>query len=83
MLDVGANREAATAFARFLVKHPRDARAEDAAYLQVLALQRDGAADETRRAAQSYLRLYPGGVPPRRDRNVVPADQASPMESAP
>lgn len=60
-LDVGANREAAAAFTRFLVEHAYDARAEDAAYLRVVALQRCGVAAETRRAAQTYLRLFPRG----------------------
>jgi len=61
VLDVGANRQAAEAFARFLAKHPHDARAEDAAYLQIIALQRCGATDEARRAAQAYLRQFPAG----------------------
>ena len=59
VLDSGADRAAAAAFGRFLAKHVRDPRAEDAAYLRVIALQRCGAADEMRRAAQDYLRLYP------------------------
>jgi hypothetical protein len=61
LLDASANREAAAAFARFLAKHPRDPRAEDAAYLHVIALQRCGADDEMRRAAREYLRRYPAG----------------------
>lgn len=61
VLDVGANREAAAAFASFLVRYPRDARAEDAAYLRVIALQRCGADTDMRRAAGEYLRLYPAG----------------------
>jgi hypothetical protein len=61
MLDMGANRDAAAAFARFLIKHPRDTRAEDAAYLRVIALDRSEAAEETRRAAQAYLQLFPKG----------------------
>jgi hypothetical protein len=60
-LAAGAHREAAAAFTHFLLEHPRDARAEDAAYLRVIALERCGDADETRRAAQAYLRLYPTG----------------------
>jgi len=61
VLDVGANREAAAAFASFLVRHPRDPRAEDAAYLRVIALQRCAAEGDMRRAAAEYLRLYPAG----------------------
>lgn len=61
VLDAGANREAAAAFAHFLAAHPRDPRAEDAAYLQIIALQRAGAGEEMRRAADDYLRRYPAG----------------------
>jgi hypothetical protein len=60
-LDAGDNVEAAAAFARFVVRYPRDPRAEDAAYLRVLALQRCGAAGDMRRAAQEYLLSYPAG----------------------
>jgi hypothetical protein len=60
-LDVGDNAEAAAAFASFLVKHPRDPRAEDAAYLRVIALQRSGDNEGVKGAAEEYLRLCPGG----------------------
>jgi len=61
VLEVGENREAAAAFARFLTKHAHDARAEDAAYLRVVALQRAGAPEEARRSARAYLQLFPRG----------------------
>lgn len=60
-LDVGDNAGAAAAFANFLAKHPHDPRAEDAAYLRVIALQRGGNSASVTRAAQEYLRRYPGG----------------------
>jgi outer membrane protein assembly factor BamD (BamD/ComL family) len=60
-LDAGKHREAAAAFTRFLRRHPADRRAEDAAYLRVIALQRLGAREDTRRAAQEYLRRHPTG----------------------
>jgi TolA-binding protein len=60
-LDVGDNRAAAAAFASFLAKHPRDPRAEDAAYLQVIALQRSGDQGSTKAAALEYLHRYPEG----------------------
>ncbi|HEY5242616.1 MAG TPA: FecR domain-containing protein [Polyangiaceae bacterium] len=60
-LDVGDNHEAATKFASFLESHPRDPRAEDAAYLRVIALQRSGDTSRMREAALAYLRLYPAG----------------------
>jgi hypothetical protein len=61
LLDAGANRRAAAEFARFVEGHPRDPRAEDAAYLLIIALQRTGSEDEAKRAAQGYLTRYPGG----------------------
>jgi hypothetical protein len=60
-LDVGDNAGAAAAFASFLVEHPRDPRAEDAAYLRVIAVQRSGDNASMKSAAQEYLRRYPGG----------------------
>lgn len=61
-LDAGANRDAAAAFARFVAAYPGEARAEDAAYLRVIALQRSGADAAMRNAAAEYLRLYPAAL---------------------
>jgi FecR-like protein len=61
LLDAGANRRAAAGFAGFVEAHPRDPRAEDAAYLLVIAFQRSGSDDDARRAAQDYLKRYPAG----------------------
>jgi hypothetical protein len=60
-LDRGDDRGAAAGFARFVAAHPGDARAEDAAYLRVVALQRSGDDAEMKGAALDYLRRYPGG----------------------
>ena len=60
-LDVGDNHQAAAAFANFLENHPRDARAEDAAYLRIIALQRSGDNAGMKQAALEYLRRYPAG----------------------
>lgn len=60
-LDAGDNGAAAAAFARFLAQYGRDPRAEDAAYLRVIALQRAGNVPATRSAAREYLRRYPAG----------------------
>ncbi len=60
-LDRGDNREAAAGFAGFLTEHPRDPRAEDAAYLRVIALERCGDRDATKAAALDYLSRYPAG----------------------
>jgi hypothetical protein len=60
-LERGDNRTAADGFARFLRDHASDARAEDAAYLRVIALQRCGDRQGTWAAALEYLDRYPAG----------------------
>src|SRR5579884_2301529 len=60
-LDIGDNCQAAAAFASFSVEHPRDPRAEDAAYMRVVALQRCGDKERLKEAALEYLRRYPAG----------------------
>jgi hypothetical protein len=63
LLEAGKPAEAAAAFARFGAKYPRDPRAEDAAYLRVIALQKLGATDgELKQAAQQYLARFPRGL---------------------
>lgn len=57
----GDNPRASRLFAAFLRQHPRDSRAEDAAYLRVLALQRAGDASGMKQAAAEYLKRYPRG----------------------
>lgn len=59
--EAGANRDAAVRFARFIHDHGGDARAEDAAYLRVIALERGALNDEARQAAEDYVRRYPQG----------------------
>ena len=59
--DRGDHRNAATSFATFLDRYPSDSRAEDAAYLRVIALQRSGDRDATKGAALDYLRRFPDG----------------------
>ena len=59
--DAGNAREAATRFAAFVARHAGDARAEDAAYLEVIALQRCGDRAGVGSAAADYLRRYPAG----------------------
>jgi hypothetical protein len=60
-LDRGDPSGAAGRFERFVEAHPRDPRAEDAAYLRVIALQRIGDSARMREAAGEYLRRYPAG----------------------
>jgi hypothetical protein len=60
LLERGDDCEAAAGFAGYVASHPDDRRAEDAAYLRVIALQRCGSDDDMKRAAREYLRRYPG-----------------------
>jgi cytoskeletal protein RodZ len=60
-LTAGDNARASNLFADFLLQHARDPRAEDAAYLRVLAFQRGGDSSRMQQAAKEYLRRYPNG----------------------
>lgn len=60
-LNAGQPRTAAQEFERFSEAYPSDPRAEDAAYLRVLALERAGDVSARRAAARAYLRRYPSG----------------------
>ncbi|HVY25868.1 MAG TPA: FecR domain-containing protein [Polyangiaceae bacterium] len=60
-LDRSDDSQAAALFGAFVAQHPRDARAEDACYLRVLAFQRAGNTNAMRRAARDYLTRYPRG----------------------
>jgi outer membrane protein assembly factor BamD (BamD/ComL family) len=61
VLNSGNNTSAASLFGAFLGEHPRDPRAEDAAYLRVIALQRAGELRGMKRAAAEYLSRHPSG----------------------
>jgi TolA-binding protein len=56
--DYGAAADRLDAFAR---THPDDDRAEDSAFLVIVALQRAGRRPEAAAAAKSYLARYPAG----------------------
>jgi Putative zinc-finger/FecR protein len=60
-LNSGDNAGASARFGAFVNEHPRDSRAEDAAYLRVIALQRAGDVSAMKRAAVAYLSRYPNG----------------------
>lgn len=60
-LNAGQPGVAAQQFRRFAERFPSDPRAEDAAYLRVLALDRASDAAGRRAAAREYLRRYPTG----------------------
>ena len=57
----GDNARAIALFGSFLAQHPRDPRAEDAAYLRILALQRANDSAGAHQAARDYLARYPRG----------------------
>jgi TolA-binding protein len=57
----GDNDHAAALLRAFVSAHPGDSRAEDAAYLRVLALQRAGNLSGMQQAATEYLHRYPRG----------------------
>jgi hypothetical protein len=60
-LNGGSGRDAAAKFTSFLQKYPRNARAEDAAYLRIIAFQRSGDTAAMKEASLAYLRHYPTG----------------------
>jgi hypothetical protein len=60
-LHRGESRSAAVKFENFLERYPGDPRAEDAAYLRVLALRQSGDQSAMQSAARAYLRRYPKG----------------------
>ena len=59
LFERGDECEAAAGFARYSASYPDDPHAEDSAYLRVIALQRCGSDDDTKRAAREYLSRYP------------------------
>jgi hypothetical protein len=59
LLERGDDCEAAAGFARYVASYPDDRRAEDAAYLRVIALQRCGSDVDMKQAARDYLSRYP------------------------
>jgi hypothetical protein len=61
LLDSGDACRAAAGFRQFASDHPSDSRAEDAAYLRVIALHRCGSDEEMKEAARQYLNVYPKG----------------------
>jgi TolA-binding protein len=61
MADRGDYDSAAQHLQAFCNAHPDDDRAEDAAFLLVISLQRAGRTGAARAAADRYLALYPKG----------------------
>jgi outer membrane protein assembly factor BamD (BamD/ComL family) len=57
--DFGAGADKLEGFAS---AHPGDPRAEEAAYLEAVALERAGRITEAKVAARRYLATYPGGA---------------------
>jgi TolA-binding protein len=61
LFERGDYHSAARRLADFSNAHPDDGRAEDSAFLSILALQRTGKTAEAAAAAQRYLQAYPNG----------------------
>jgi TolA-binding protein len=61
LFERGDYPSAAKRLADFSKAHPDDGRAEDAAFLGILSLQRTGKTAEAAAAAQRYLQAYPSG----------------------
>ncbi|HEX5100621.1 MAG TPA: FecR domain-containing protein [Polyangiaceae bacterium] len=59
--NAGNYGAAAKHFGMYVTSHPGNPRAEDAAYLRVLAFQHSGNAVGTQQAARDYLSLFPNG----------------------
>ncbi len=61
LFERGDSPSAARRLAELSRAHPDDGRAEDSAFLGILALQRTGKTAEAAAAAQRYLQAYPSG----------------------
>jgi hypothetical protein len=61
LLEAGNDAAASNALHAFVAHHPGDSRAQDAAYLLVLALRRSGDEAGAREAARDYLLRYAAG----------------------
>jgi outer membrane protein assembly factor BamD (BamD/ComL family) len=61
MIEQGDFAAASRALDAFSTEHPDDARAEDAAFLSIVALVRAGRSAEAAAAARRYLARFPTG----------------------
>jgi TolA-binding protein len=69
-LASGAFGVSAVQLQHFAANYPADARAEDASYLQAVALQRAGRIADAKVAALRYLSAYPRGVHQEQARRI-------------
>jgi outer membrane protein assembly factor BamD (BamD/ComL family) len=58
----GAYREAERLLGQFAAQHSSDERAQDAAFLRAVALDRSGDRAAAAAAARQYLLSFPGGL---------------------
>ena len=77
LLNTGQGGKAADAFRAYLARHPADGRAEDVAYLLVLALRRAGNEAAASSAAHDYLQRYPHGLRRPEIERLDPSSSAS------
>jgi hypothetical protein len=80
MMERGDYGDAARHLEAFSKSNPRDDRAEDAAFLVILALQRAGRPTEAAAAARRYLSTYPTGYRRAQARALAEAPEPTPGE---
>jgi hypothetical protein len=80
MMERGDYGDAARHLEAFSKSNPRDDRAEDAAFLVILALQRAGRPTEAAAAARRYLSTYPAGYRRAQARAIADAPEPTPGE---
>jgi len=76
MLRAGRVDEAAAAFRTFVLKRPAAPEAEDASFLEAVALARAGRGDAAALAAEQHLTLFPASFH-RKDAAILVARAAS------
>ena len=80
MMERGDYSDAARHLEAFSKSNPRDDRAEDAAFLVILALQRAGRPTEAAAAARRYPSTYPTGYRRAQARAIAEAPEPTPGE---
>jgi hypothetical protein len=79
-LHAGDAKSAAAKFQRFVAQYPSDPRAEDTAYLRVLALDRPGDVAGRQAAARAYLGSYPTGFRRAEVERLAPCSRGTQLQ---
>lgn len=75
-MEKGNYGTAADRLERFAQEHPEDVRAEDAAFLAILAMKRSGRHNEAADAARRYLARFPKGFRRSEAESIAASSQA-------